>query len=254
MTKNILITGATSGFGKAIAYTFAKNGFGCILTGRRQDRLDEIENDLKSLTTAPIQTLCFDVRNKTEVVTALTKIDKTKFPTINILVNNAGLASGMSTIQDGNYDDWDAMIDTNIKGLLYVSRAIISLLEPNNSHIINIGSTAGKGVYPMGNVYCATKYAVDAISQAMRIDLLSQGIKVTSINPGAAETEFSIVRFKGDELKAKAIYDGFTPLNAQDIADTAWYVANLPKHVCINEINITCITQANAHYNIKKTI
>jgi 3-hydroxy acid dehydrogenase / malonic semialdehyde reductase len=251
MRRNILITGATSGFGMAIAKTFAQQHYGCILTGRRAERLADLKKELSALTDAPIQTLCFDVRDNEATQTAIAQIDKTLFTEINILVNNAGLASGLSTLQDGNIDDWHTMIDTNVKGLLHVSRAIIPQLPKRNGHVINIGSTAGKAVYPNGNVYCATKFAVDALSQAMRIELLAQGIKVTNINPGAAETEFSIVRFKGDEQRAKSVYEGFTPLQAQDIADTVWYVSNLPAHVCINDLTITCITQANAHYNIK---
>jgi 3-hydroxy acid dehydrogenase / malonic semialdehyde reductase len=254
MQPTILITGATSGFGKAIAYTFAKQQYNLIITGRRQNRLDEIKAALEKDNDIKIQTLCFDIQKRSATIEALQTIDANRFPTIDILVNNAGLASGLSTIDEGDYDDWDKMLDTNVKGLLTVSREIIPKMKLQGyGHIINIGSIAGKTVYPRGNVYCASKHAVDALSQAMRIDLLPHGIKVTSINPGAAETEFSLVRFNGDEAKATAVYDGFTPLYAQDIADTAWYIASLPKHVCINDLTITCITQANSHYNIKKT-
>jgi NADP-dependent 3-hydroxy acid dehydrogenase YdfG len=252
MRKNILITGATSGFGKAIAYQFAKNGYGCILTGRRKDRLDEICKEIRDTYNVPIQGLCFDIRDKVAVKDSLASIDSSLFPQINILVNNAGLAKGLSKIHEGDIEDWETMIDTNIKGLLYISREILPHLPKGDGHVINIGSTAGKNVYPNGNVYCATKFAVDALGQAMRIELLAQGIKVTNIHPGAAETEFSVVRFNGDIKRAANVYDGFTPLNAQDIADTVWYAANTPRHVCINEINITCLTQANAHYNIKE--
>jgi NADP-dependent 3-hydroxy acid dehydrogenase YdfG len=175
------------------------------------------------------------------------------FPTIDILLNNAGLASGMGPIDDGQYDDWNVMIDTNVKGLLYVSREIMPILKQQGfGHIINISSTAGKDVYQNGNVYCASKHAVDALTKSMRIDLLPYGIKVTSINPGACETEFSLVRFKGDHDKAKAVYDGFTPLTPEDVADAIYYTATLPKHVCINDLTLTCLTQANANYNIKK--
>jgi 3-hydroxy acid dehydrogenase / malonic semialdehyde reductase len=254
MQKTILITGGTSGFGKATAYLFAQHNYNIIITGRRQDRLFAIAEDLSNqYPNVQIQTLCFDVRNRQEAIQSLSNIDKVLFPTIDVLVNNAGLAAGLGTIDEGNYDDWDVMIDTNVKGLLTVSKEIIPIMQAQGfGHIINISSTAGKTVYPRGNVYCATKHAVDALTQAMRIDLLTSNIKVTSINPGAAETEFSIVRFKGDEQKAKAVYDGFTPLYAQDIANTIYYVATLPPSVCINDLTITCTTQANSHYSIKK--
>jgi 3-hydroxy acid dehydrogenase / malonic semialdehyde reductase len=254
MQKTILVTGATSGFGKAITYLFASHQYNIIITGRRQERLFDIAQELNKLyPNIQIQTLCFDIRNRAETILQLSNIDKVLFPTIDILVNNAGLAAGLGTIDEGSYDDWDAMIDTNVKGLLTVSREIIPIMQAQNfGHIINISSTAGKTVYPRGNVYCATKHAVDALSQAMRIDLLANNIKVTSINPGAAETEFSIVRFKGDQQKAKAVYDGFTPLYATDIANTVYYVATLPPSVCINDLTITCTTQANSHYSIKK--
>jgi 3-hydroxy acid dehydrogenase / malonic semialdehyde reductase len=254
MQKTILITGATSGFGKAIAYLFAKQEFNIIITGRRQERLAEIEIDLKNkYPTINIQTLCFDVRDREACILQLASIDKTKFSTLDIVVNNAGLAAGFGTIDEGEYADWDAMIDTNVKGLLNVTKEIIPILKAQgHGHIINISSIAGKTVYPKGNVYCASKHAVDALSKAMRIDLLPYNIKVTCINPGAAETEFSVVRFNGDEAKAKNVYEGFTPLTANDIADATYYVANLPAHVCVNDLTITCITQANSHYNIKK--
>jgi len=253
MQKTILITGGTSGFGKAIAYLFAKHGYNIIITGRRQERLFDIAQDINiQFDGIQIQTLCFDVRDREATIKAISNIDKVLFPTIDVIVNNAGLAAGLGTIDEGNYADWDAMLDTNVKGLLNVSKEIIpQLIAQGFGHIINISSIAGKTVYPRGNVYCASKYAVDALTQAMRIDLLQHSIKVTSINPGAAETEFSIVRFKGDEQKAKQVYDGFTPLNANDIADAVYYVANLPAHVCINDLTITCTTQANSHYSIK---
>jgi 3-hydroxy acid dehydrogenase/malonic semialdehyde reductase len=255
MSKTILITGATSGIGKSTAYLFAKNKYNLILTGRRSERLDTIKADLESIFDVKIQTLCFDVRNLEETQKALATVDKNMFPTIDILLNNAGLASGLGTIDEGNYDDWNVMLDTNVKGLLHVSREIIPIFKTQGfGHIINIGSTAGKDVYLNGNIYCASKHAVDALSKSMRIDLLNFGIKVTAINPGACETEFSIVRFKGDEEKAKAVYEGFTPLKPEDIADSIYYVANLPKHVCINDLTLTCLTQANANYNIKKII
>jgi NADP-dependent 3-hydroxy acid dehydrogenase YdfG len=202
-----------------------------------------------------IQVLCFDVRNAKEVNENLSQIDSNKFPIIDILINNAGLAAGFGSIDAGEIEDWDVMLDTNVKGLLYVSREIIPIFKQQGyGHIINISSTAGKDVYANGNVYCASKHAVDALSKSMRIDLLNFGIKVTSINPGACETEFSLVRFKGDEERAKQVYEGFTPLQADDIADAIFYTANLPKHVCVNDLTITCLTQANANYNIKKIV
>ena len=255
MKKTIFITGATSGIGKSTAYLFAQNGYNLILTGRRSDRLDAIKADLETKYGAVVQTISMDVRDLASVQQGVASIDFNKFPTINLLLNNAGLASGLGTIDEGLYSDWDVMIDTNVKGLLYVSRELIPILKKQGfGHIVNISSTAGKQVYANGNVYCATKHAVDALSQSMRIDLLSHGIKVTAISPGACETEFSEVRFHGDKEKAKAVYEGFDPLRPDDIAETIWYCANLPKHVCINDLTITCLTQANANYNIKKKV
>lgn len=254
MNKTVFITGATSGIGKSIAYIFAKNNYNLIITGRRADRLELIKDDLKQLYQIDIETLAFDVRDVNATKNAVAQVIQ-KISQIDILVNNAGLAAGFNTIDEGNYDDWDTMLDTNVKGLLYVSREIIPHMKKQGfGHIINISSTAGKDAYPKGNVYCASKHAVDALSKSMRIDLLPYGIKVTSINPGACETEFALVRFKGDEEKAKKVYEGFTPLTPDDIADAVYYTAILPKHVCINDLTITCLTQANAHYNIKKII
>jgi NADP-dependent 3-hydroxy acid dehydrogenase YdfG len=253
--KTIFITGATSGIGKSTAYLFAKNGYQLILTGRRVERLKSIKLDLENQFGVFVQIIEMDVRNLESVQNGIAKIDFEKTPTIDLLLNNAGLASGLGTIDEGLYSDWDAMIDTNVKGLLYVSREMIPILKKQGSgHIVNISSTAGKQVYANGNVYCATKHAVDALSQSMRIDLLSHGIKVTAISPGACETEFSEVRFHGDKEKAKAVYEGFDPLRPDDIAETIWYCAHLPKHVCINDLTITCLTQANANYNIKKKV
>ncbi len=250
MQKTILITGATSGFGEAIATLFAQHNYNLIITGRRQERLDNLQKLLSEGYKVAVQTLCFDVRDRAASIEALASITS---PTLDIVVNNAGLAAGLGTIDEGEYANWDAMLDTNVKGLLTVTKELLPRLKAQGyGHIINISSTAGKAVYPKGNVYCASKHAVDALSQAMRIDLLPYGIKVTSINPGAAETEFSIVRFGGDTQKAKAVYEGFKPLQANDIADAVWYVSNLPAHVCINDLTITCITQANGHYSIKK--
>lgn len=253
MKKSILITGATSGIGKSTAFLFASAGYNLILTGRRAERLATIKSTLEQEHNCTVQTLCFDVRDKNETEKALSSISTKEFPTIDIVVNNAGLASGVTTIDQGNFSDWDVMIDTNVKGLLYVTRSLLPRLKKQaQAHIINIGSTAGKNVYQNGNVYCATKHAVDALSQSMRIELLPFGIKVTSINPGACETEFSVVRNHGDQAKADKVYEGFDPLTPEDIADTILYCASLPKHVCINDLTLTCLTQANANYNIKK--
>lgn len=253
--KNVLITGATSGIGNSTAFIFAKNNYNLILTGRRKERLIALKNELENQYGIQVQILNFDVRNLEETQQAIASIDKNLFPSIDILVNNAGLASGYGPIDEGKYDDWNVMLDTNVKGLLYVSREIIPLMKTQgHGHIINISSTAGKDVYQNGNVYCASKHAVDALTKSMRIDLLNYGIKVTSINPGACETEFSLVRFKGDEEKAKAVYDGFVPLTPEDIADAIYYTSTLPKHVCVNDLTITCLTQANANYNIKRIV
>lgn len=250
MQKTVLVTGATSGFGKAIAEIFAKNGYNLCITGRRNDRLQAVKQELETTYGVQVITLQFDVRNRQEVVGAIEGL-KQQVQQIDILVNNAGLAAGLSTIDEGDMDDWDVMIDTNVKGLLYITRQVLSLMKEKGGHIFNIGSTAGKLVYKNGNVYCATKFAVDALSQAMRIDLLPYGIKVTAVNPGMAETEFALVRFKGDEDRAKNVYQGFEPLHAADIANTVYYCATLPKHVCINDLTITCTTQANGIFSIK---
>ncbi len=253
--KVVFISGATSGIGKSCAFIFAKNSFDVIITGRRHDRLEELKKDLEQQFDTKVLPLCFDVRNLEETRMAIASIDKNAFSTIDVLVNNAGLASGLSSIDEGNYDDWNVMIDTNVKGLLHVSREILPLMKAQGfGHIINVSSTAAKDAYPNGNVYCATKHAVDALSKSMRIDLLQYGIKVTSINPGACETEFSLVRFKGDASRANKVYEGFTPLTPDDVAESIFFSASLPKHVCINDLTITCLTQANAHYNIKKII
>jgi 3-hydroxy acid dehydrogenase/malonic semialdehyde reductase len=252
MNKTILITGATSGFGKAIATRFAKEAYTVCITGRRADRLAQIQEDLEKQYNVKVIALKFDVRDRNEVEKAMAAL-KTQVAHIDILVNNAGLASGLATIDEGNPDDWDLMIDTNLKGLLYVTRQVAPMMKDRASgHIINIGSTAGKIVYKNGNVYCATKFAVDALTQAMRIDLLPYSIKVTAINPGMAETEFSLVRFKGDEQRANGMYAGVNALKPGDIADIAWFCASQPAHVCINDINVTCLTQANSVYNIKE--
>jgi NADP-dependent 3-hydroxy acid dehydrogenase YdfG len=247
MSKIILVTGASSGFGKAIATKFAAGGWNVIITGRRKEKLDELAKALEANYGIKTLSLVFDVQDKKAVFDNLQNLP-TEWQAINILVNNAGLALGRDSFENANLEDWETMIDTNVKGLLYASKAVLPILIKEKGHIINIGSTAGKEVYKDGNVYCASKHAVDAISKAQRIDLLQYQIKVTAIHPGAADTEFSVVRFKGDAEKAKAVYTGYTPLMAEDIADTVWYVANTPAHVCINDLVITCTAQANSMY------
>jgi len=244
MEKIIMITGATAGFGRATAIKFASNGYNVIVTGRRKDRLDELEKELSEFNIKVLK-LNFDVRNREETVKAIETLPS-GWKNIDILVNNAGLASGLSHIDDGDADDWDRMIDTNVKGLLYVTRAVSPLMvSRNKGHIFNISSIAGKEVYENGNVYCASKHAVDALSKAMRIDLLMHNIRVTNIAPGMAETEFSIVRFKGDIDKADAVYKGVDPLTAGDMAGVIYFCATLPGHVCINDLVITPTQQAN---------
>jgi len=251
MNNIILITGATSGFGKAIAEKFAANKWNCIITGRRKERLQQIAEELFSKHQTQILPLVFDVQQKEEVFSQIENLPG-EWRTIDVLVNNAGLALGRDTFDKASLDDWETMIDTNVKGLLYVSKAVLPLMiAKNKGHIINIGSTAAKEVYMNGNVYCATKHAVDAISKAQRMDLLPHKIKVTAIHPGAAETEFSIVRFKGDEQKANTVYEGFEPLHAEDIAEICYYCATLPAHVCINDLVVTCTAQANSFYTFK---
>ena len=245
MSKIILITGASSGFGKAIAEKFAAGGWNLILTARREEKLAAVAANLEKQFGVKILCLVFDVQNKEAVFENLGKLPA-EWQAVDLLVNNAGLALGRDSFFDANLEDWETMIDTNVKGLLYASKAVLPYLIKQQGHIINIGSTAGKEVYKDGNVYCATKHAVDAITKAQRIDLLPYKIKVTAIHPGAVETEFSLVRFKGDATKAAAAYAGYTPLKAEDIADTTWYVANVPKHVCINDVVMTCVAQANS--------
>ena len=246
MKKTILITGASSGIGQAAALRFAEAGYRLILCGRRAERLEQLKEQLYTTCQSEILLLSFDVRNRKEVASTFENIDN-KWKNIDILINNAGLASGLEPIQDGDIDDWDLMIDTNVKGLLYVSKAVMPLMiNQGKGHIINIDSTAGKEVYPNGNVYCASKHAVDAISKSMRIDLVPHGIKVTNVCPGMVETEFSIVRFHGDTERASKVYNGFEVLKPKDVADTLFYVATLPKHVCINDLVMTCTAQANS--------
>lgn len=244
----VLVTGATSGFGEACAKKFAANGYDVIITGRRQERLTALQQQLQEEHKVAVLPLCFDVREQQAVSDILGNIPE-QWKAIDILINNAGLALGFSSIEDGDLSDWDAMIDTNVKGLLYVSRVVMPWMKQRRAgHIINLGSTAAKQVYAKGHVYCATKAAVDSISQGMRIDLLPYRVKVTAVHPGAAETEFSEVRFKGDKDKADNVYKGFQPLTGPDVADTIYYCATLPPHVCINDLVITCLQQANAYY------
>ncbi len=246
MNKTALITGATAGFGEACAHEFASNGWNLILTGRREDRLSALRSELESEYEVNVLTLTFDVRELEAVNKAIDSIPNEVKSSIHLLINNAGLAVGKGPIDEGVVDDWERMIDTNVKGLLYVSKAVIPILKENgNAQIINIASIAGKQVYPGGNVYCASKHAVDALSQAMRIDLVSHGIKVTNIAPGAAETEFSVVRFKGDQNAANSVYQGYQPLVAKDIAETAYFAATRPPHVTLNDIVIMPTAQAS---------
>ncbi len=252
MQQTILVTGATAGFGKAIATKFAAKGWKIIVTGRRKERLDELCAELKQQYGAETLALCYDIRDKAANFSAVETLPDA-WKKIDVLVNNAGLAAGRDHFEDASLDDWEAMIDTNLKGLLYISKAVIPLMIAGNTgHIINIGSIAGKEVYEKGNVYCATKHAVDAISKGMRIDLLEHGIKVTAIHPGAAETEFSLVRFKGDQAMADAVYKGYEPLRGEDIADIVFYTATLPPHVCINDLVVTPTAQANSVHTFKK--
>lgn len=246
MTKIVLVTGATAGIGLSTAQIFAKNGYNLIITGRRAERLNELEKDLVSKYNIKVLALNFDVRKLNEVEDKLGNLPG-EWKNIDILVNNAGLAVGLGHIDTGVIDDWERMIDTNIKGLLYVSRIISPLMvQRNTGHILNVGSVAGKEVYENGNVYCATKYAVDALSKAMRIDLVKNNIKVTNIAPGMVDTEFSIVRFKGDREKADIPYNGMKPLSGDDIANVIYYCSTLPDHVNINDILIMPTSQASA--------
>ncbi|WP_445757189.1 SDR family NAD(P)-dependent oxidoreductase [Polaribacter sp.] len=243
--KTALITGATSGIGKATAQEFAKHKIRLILCGRREKRLQTLKEELLKLT--EVTTLQFDVSKKEEVISAIESLPK-NFNKIDILINNAGNAHGLSTIQDGNMDDWDAMIDINVKGLLYVTKAIIpKMIAKNEGFIVNIGSTAGKEVYKNGNVYCASKFAVNALNKSMRLDLNDYNIRVSAIHPGMVETEFSEVRFKGDTERAKSVYTGLTPLQATDIADIIYFVISRPYYVNIEELVVYPIAQASAN-------
>jgi len=247
MTKIVFITGASSGFGKACAEKFACHGYDVIINGRREERLLELKEHLEKKYNTAILVSAFDVRNRQEVFDAVKNIPN-EWQHIDVLINNAGLALGRDYFDDADLDDWDTMIDTNVKGLLYATKALMPLIKKSSTpHIINLGSVA-KEVYEKGNAYCASKAAVDVLSQSMRVDLLRHGIKVTAIHPGAAETEFSLVRFKGDEETAKKIYDGLVPLTPDDVAHVIYYTTTLPPHVCINDLVLTCTRQANGIY------
>lgn len=247
MNKKILITGATSGIGKATAEKFAANGWDCIITGRRTERLLSLQKDLENKFAIKVLPLHLDVRHREEVFNEINSLSG-EWQNIDILLNNAGLALGRNNFDESDVDDWETMIDTNLKGILYMTKAILPFFIKNKKgHIINIGSIAGKEVYPMGNVYNLTKHGVDSISKSMRIELLQYAIKVTAIHPGAVDTEFSDVRFKGDITKRNAVYAHYEPLHANDIAEIIFYCAGLPKHVCINDLVVTCTAQANSY-------
>lgn len=246
MKKIVFITGATSGFGAACAYKFAQNNYDLILNGRRVERLEALKRTLEEQHKVSCCLLPFDVQNRQAVFDSVNALPE-QWKQIDVLVNNAGLALGKDLFHEAQLNDWNTMIDTNIKGLLYVSKAVVPFMIPRKKgHIINLGSTAGKEAYEGGNTYCATKAAVDSLSRGMRIDLLRYHIKVTAIHPGAAETEFSLVRFKGSEEPAKKVYEGFHPLSAEDVAGIIYFTASLPPHVCINDLIVTCTQQANS--------
>lgn len=242
----VFITGATSGIGKSTAEQFAKHKYDIVITGRRNDRLAQVKSELEKNYSVKVAALCFDVRNFEEAEKAIASLPE-HFKSIDVLVNNAGLAAGLSSIQEGSLSHWERMIDTNVKGLLYVTKLIANMMIPRKrGHIVNLGSIAGKEVYANGNVYCATKHAVDALNKGMRIDLLPHNIKVSAINPGMVETEFSIVRFDGDEDRAKKVYAGMQPLTPEDIAETIFWVVSRPAHVNINDLIIMPTAQAAA--------
>lgn len=253
MQKIALITGATSGIGRATAITLAEKGLNLIITGRREVHLQTLKTELE-IKGISVLSLCFDVRNETEVNEALSSLPE-KWKNVDILINNAGLAAGLDGIQEGSSRNWDCMIDTNVKGLLYVTRATVpGMVVRKVGQIINIGSIAGKEVYPNGNVYCATKHAVDALTRGMRMDLIHHNIRVTQICPGAVETEFSLVRFKGDSVRAAKVYEGYENLVASDIADCIWFVISRASHVNIDDLVVMPTAQASATMFHKETI
>lgn len=246
MAKIALITGASSGIGEACAHLFAQQGYNLILLGRRENLLEKVAQQLIDKYSIEVKKIKADVRDKENINYVLETLPAA-WKHVDVLINNAGLSQGLDPIDKGSTDDWDTMIDTNVKGLLYVTKVVSNwMIAQKKGHIINIGSVAGKEVYANGNVYCATKHAVDALNKAMRIDLLPYGIKVTAIHPGMVETEFSIVRFKGDEARAKKVYDGFEPLHAQDVAEAIWFAVSRPAHVNINDMLIMPTAQATA--------
>ena len=245
-TEYALITGASSGIGKACAMILAKNGYGLILSGRREERLEQVKSEIESKYQVPCKVAVFDVRNRNEVEAFVNSLES-PWNQISVLINNAGLAMGLSSIEDGDLNHWDTMIDTNIKGLLYVTKYLVPLMiKQGKGHIVNVGSIAGKEVYANGNVYCATKHAVDALNRSMRLDLSKYPIKVSAIHPGAVETEFSLVRFEGDAERAATVYKGFENLIAEDVAEGVWFMLNRPEHVNINEMIIMPTAQPMA--------
>jgi NADP-dependent 3-hydroxy acid dehydrogenase YdfG len=245
--KTAFISGATSGFGRAIAIRLASMGFKLIITGRRKERLDDLTSLLKTEYSAEVLALCFDVRSNEACTSAIQTLPE-EFQTIDLLINNAGLAAGASPFDQSSLIDYDQMIDTNVKGLLYITKLIVpKMIEQKAGHIINISSIAGIEVYPNGSVYCASKHAVNAITKGLRLDLIKYGIKVSSISPGMADTEFSLVRYHGNQEMANAVYKGLIPLSADDIADTVEFIISRPAHVCINDIQINPAQQANTY-------
>jgi NADP-dependent 3-hydroxy acid dehydrogenase YdfG len=249
-----MITGATAGIGEACARKFAAQGHDLILTGRRADRLAALAQALQQAHGIQVQALVYDVRDRAAVEAAWKSLPP-DWRAVEILVNNAGLAAGREPLQEGDPDDWDAMIDTNVKGLLYVTRLVLQeMVAAQRGHVINMGSVAGREVYPNGNVYCASKFAIEGLSRALRLDVAQHNIKVTTISPGLVETEFSLVRFKGDQTKADAVYQGIEPLTGPDIAEMVWFAASQPAHICINDINITCTAQASSTMVVRKPL
>ena len=252
MSKTALITGASSGFGKATAEKFAAAGYNLIITGRRRERLEEISTELQQKHGIKINCLAFDIQDKDACFEAIESL-AAEWQQIDVLINNAGLALGRDLFQDGDLADWEIMINTNLKGLLYITKAVLPLMiKRSRGHIINLGSIAGKESYERGNVYCATKAAVASLSKSLRIDLLPHRIKVTAVHPGAALTEFGVVRFKGNEANANKVYEGYQPLLPEDVADVILYCASQPEHVCINDLELTCLAQANTTYTFKQ--
>jgi 3-hydroxy acid dehydrogenase / malonic semialdehyde reductase len=254
MHRITMITGATAGIGEACAHKFAAQDHDLIITGRRSDRLEALATVLRTSYGRAVQALAFDVRVREQVEAAWNALPA-DWRAVEILVNNAGLAAGREPLQEGDPDDWDAMIDTNVKGLLYVTRMVLpGMVAAQRGHIINMGSVAGREVYPSGNVYCASKFAVEGLSRALRLDVAQHNIKVTTISPGLVETEFSMVRFKGDQAKSDAVYQGIDPLTGADIAEMVWFAASQPAHICINDINITCTAQASSTMVVRRPI